>query len=148
MKFTNYEGKIIKMRKIDNSYVSTILHEALNWNPNLDEIITLCDVLRILDKANIGISRNEVRKAFNKYYHQELHGNKQSSLTWIYKEFGIKENVRVFTSQARLKHPLSHTEEGELGNPITFEAECGTNPHLEENRGLEPFYCKKLGGKY
>ena len=101
MKFTTYKEKILSMRKERKSYISTLLFEALKWNEHLDEIIVLCSVLNILDKAGLGVSRNEVRKAFNKYYRKEYHGDKQTSLNWMYKEFGIKAKTATFTSQIR-----------------------------------------------
>ena len=47
------ENRILKMRKENNSYVSTLLNEAIQWNSCLDEVVVLCDVLRILDQNNI-----------------------------------------------------------------------------------------------
>jgi hypothetical protein len=101
MEINSYEQKILNMRKKDNCFILTILNEAIKWNQGLDEIIILCDVLRILDKHNSVVSKNEVKRAFNKFYSKEFHGEKISYLNWIYKQFHIKENTRVFTSQVR-----------------------------------------------
>jgi hypothetical protein len=107
-----YELRIIRMRKEDNSYVSTILQEAVKWNNDLDEIVVLCSVLKILDKNNLAVSRNEVKTAFNKYYNIKFHGNKINYLNWIYKNYHIKSKTKVFTSQVRKNSPLPQFPEG------------------------------------
>lgn len=104
----NYEQKILQMRK-KNSFISTILKEVLTWEENLDEIIVLCDILRILDKSNIAVSRGEVRRAFNKFYNPECHADKVGYLNWIYREFHIKSKTLVFSSQARKNNPIPQT---------------------------------------
>lgn len=101
-----YQEKILKMRNENNSYVLTLLQEVISWNPFLDEIVCLCEVCSILDKHNLAVSRNEVKKAFNKYYSKEFHGDKISYLNWIYKNFRIKSKTKVFTSQVRKNNPL------------------------------------------
>lgn len=117
-----YEKRIVRMRKQDNSYITTIHAEALRWNPLLDEIVVLCDVLRILDKHNFGVSKNEVRSCFNRFYKKEFHGDKKSYLNWIYQEFKIKERTRTFTSQVRKKTPLTQTTDTKY-------------PHTQEKTG-------------
>jgi hypothetical protein len=109
MEINSYEQKILNMRKKDNCFILTILNEAIKWNPFLDKIIVLCDVLRILDKNNLAVSRNEVRKAFNKYYGRDYHFDKISYLNWIYKKFHIKENTRVFIPQVRKNNASPQT---------------------------------------
>jgi len=91
----SYEKKILDMRKIQNSYLITILREAVLWNPLLDEVIVLCDILRIFDKLGTGVSKNEVRTAFKKYYDPKFHGDKKSYLTWIYSQFHVKSGIVV-----------------------------------------------------
>jgi len=146
MKFINYEEKIANMRKKDNSYISTILNEAIKWNPYLDEIIVLCDILRILDKYNLGVSKNEVRKAFNKYYNKSEHGDKQSYLSWIYKTFGIKSKTKVFVSQIRKSKILNKPKPDLSQNIAILQTRKGINattPHdLNVNVGKLNYFPK------
>ena len=114
MKLTTYEEKIVNMRKKDNSYLITILNEALKWNNNLDEILVLCDILRILDKYQLGVSKNEVRNTFNKFYKKECHGDKRLYLSKIYKNYGIKNKIATFTPQVR-KTKKSNHQKDEVG---------------------------------
>lgn len=119
------EEKIVRMRKENNSYVLTLLQETISWNPMLDEIVCLCDVLRILDRRNLAVSRNEVKKAFNKFYSKENHGDKISYLNWVYSAFHIKANTKVFTSQIRKNIPL----------PQFSEPKTPLNSHENERLG-------------
>lgn len=139
----NYEQKILQMRKSNNSYVSTILKEAVIWKENLDEIIVLCDILRILDQNNVAVSRGEVRRAFNKYYKPELHSDKIGFLNWIYKEFHIKSKTLVFSSQVRKNNPV----------PQTCRGKSALNSHENKKTELVPtetpaqLELKQNGGK-
>lgn len=102
--------KIVEMRKA-GSYVLTIhdwLREFDNYSM-LDEQVVLCHICSVLNDANLAVSRNEVRKVFNKYYHKDWHGDKKSYLNWIYSEFKIKNNTRVYTPQVRKKIAIPQT---------------------------------------
>ena len=121
METNGYETRIVRMRKEDNSYVITNLQEAISWNLNLDEIVVLCDVLRILDEYNLGVSKNEVRTAFNRHYNKTFHGDKRSYLNWIFRGFKVKDRTRTFTSQVRKNTPLPQTSEGICGVSTTFQ---------------------------
>lgn len=124
----NYEEKILQMRTENKSYILTILKEAVLWKPNLDEIVVLCDILRILDENNIAVSRGEVRKAFNKFYNQEYHADKIGFLNWIYKEFRIKSKTLVFSSQVRKNNPV----------PQICKGKSALNSHEKEKVELVP----------
>lgn len=94
------DDTVIRMRK-ENAYIITILKWVVKQQPLLDEIVSLARVLSILDDAGMAISRTEVRTAFNSFYHKEFHGDKQSYLAWLYKEFHVKAGTKVHSSNYR-----------------------------------------------
>ena len=138
MEISLFEKRILRMRQEDNSYILTILEEALAWNLNLDEIVVLCSVLNILDKHNIAVSRNEVKKAFNKYYNKEFHGDKVSYLTWIYKTFHIKSQTKVFTSQVRKNNPLPQFSEPISASTLSINQEMGCDRDNTPSKVIQP----------
>lgn len=80
----NYiDSKIIKMRK-DNSYLKNILTWTSRELPNIDELICLCRVVRVLKENNFKIEVNEITNAFNKFYNRNFHENKSNYLTYLY----------------------------------------------------------------
>ena len=101
------DQRIVTMRK-EGGYILTIHKWLSAWDnfSQLDEQIVLCHICRILNNANLAISRNEVRKCFNKFYNIKYHGEKKSYLNWIYQEFKVKNRTRVFTPQVRKKSPI------------------------------------------
>ena len=141
---SNYiDETIISMRK-NNSYVRTILDYVVSQSPMLDEQVCLARVLNVLDKKNMAVSKNEVRRAFNKYYNQTFHGEKQGYLNWLYKTFHIKEGTLVNSSNIRSqptkKRAISQTRADNLGVSSAFNQRFDkrhTNTHLNEIRGLE-----------
>ena len=96
------DKKIIEMRK-DKARILTIHNWLMNWDnfKQLDEQITLAHILNILDRAQLAVSRKEVRTCFNKYYNKSYHGDKNGYLQWLYKIFNIKAGTIVESSQAR-----------------------------------------------
>ena len=110
---SSIDNKIIEMRK-NGCYVLTIHNWLIGWDnfKQLDEQVVLCHILNTLNNSNLAVSRNEVRKCFNKNYNKNYHSDKKSYLNWIYKNFQIKDRTRVMTSQVRKKTPLPQTWEG------------------------------------
>ena len=90
------DKQIVEMRK--KKYGLYRLHKWLSqWSSfsQLDEMITLANVLNILNKNNLAVSRNEVRNCFNRFYKREFHGDKKSYLAWLYNEFHVKKGAVV-----------------------------------------------------
>ena len=96
------------MRK-NQCRVPILLREAVKWEPNLDEIIVLCGVLGILQKHNLDVKKNEVKKAFLNYYKKEYHGTSQGYLFWIYKEFDVGKQSS-FSKGGKTKYPNPQRE--------------------------------------
>lgn len=114
-------NKILEMRN-GGARINTIHKWLICWDnfSQLDEIVCLSHILNILNKNNLAVSRNEVRTCFNKNYNKEFHGDKQSYLNWIYKNFSIKKGTLVETSQARdvvfEKRAVTQTTGGKSGS--------------------------------
>lgn len=110
---SSIDHQIIQMRK-GGAYILTIHKWLVGCDSfsQLDEQIVLCDICRILNDSNLAVSRNEVRKVFNKFYNKNFHGEKNSYLNWIYKEFKIKDQTRVFIPQVRKKQAIPQTLKG------------------------------------
>ena len=115
------DNQIVAMRK-NNSYISTIHKWVVQQLPMLDEQVCLARVLDVLDKNNLAVSQGEVRNAFNKFYHKDFHGDKQSYLAWMYKTFHVKAgtlvnsaNVRVEVSKKRAISPTTEAKDGSSG---------------------------------
>jgi hypothetical protein len=107
------DERIVQMRK-DGSYILTIHNWVRGYDNfnNLDEQVVLCYICNLLDKHNMAISRNEVRKCFNANYNKEFHFDKVGYLNWIYNNFKIRDKTRVHTSQIRKKTPIPQTSRG------------------------------------
>lgn len=96
----SYEQRIIQMRK-GGAGITVLTREIISFNSNLDEIVCLANVLRIINKNNLAVSQKEVRTAFNKFYNKSYHGDKISYLSWLYKTFHIKIGAVVQTYKSR-----------------------------------------------
>ena len=107
------DKRIVAMRK-EGAYILTIHTWLKGWDnfSQLDEQVVLCHICDVLNNHNLAVSRNEVRKCFNKYYSKDYHGDKLGYLGWIYKTFQIKDRTRVMTSQVRKKQPVPQTYRG------------------------------------
>jgi hypothetical protein len=146
-----YEKKIIKMRKENNSYIVNILEEAIKWNPNLDEIVVLASVLKILDKNSLAVSRKEVLTAFNRYYSREFHGDKDSYLAWLYKAFNVKSGTKVQTGKMRMVPskkvpPVVTTEEKRPINSLENKRVglgCDNMPLKVDTTSKPPLKCHR-----
>jgi len=146
--------KIVSMRK-SGSYISTIHKWLIGWDnfSQLDEIVCLCHVCRVLHEANLAVSRNETRKCFNAFYNQKYHGDKKGYLNWIYASFGIKDGARVFTSQVRKKSPIPQTPDTKSGSnshDFVSNGEICIKPHKtlvsQENTPVAPIPEGQLSG--
>ena len=108
IKFYTLQDKILNMRK-NKCRVPLLLKEAIKWEPNLDELIILCSVLGILQKHDLAVKKNEVKKAFLNYYKAEYHGTSQGYLFWIYKEFDVRKQSS-FSKGGKTKYPNPQRE--------------------------------------
>ena len=90
------DARIIEMRK-EKCRILTIHNWLIKWEnfEALDEQITLAHILNVLDKAQIAVSRKEVKTCFMKHYNKNFHGEKKSYLMWLYNEFNVKSGTIV-----------------------------------------------------
>ena len=86
------------MRK-NNCGVATLLKEGIKWQPDLDEVLVLRDVLRILSENNLDVKKSEIVKALNLYYNLKSHGNKNLLLEGLHRDFQIKQINRPIEKQ-------------------------------------------------
>ncbi len=105
--------KIVEMRK-KRCGLFVIFKWVEKWGDfqHLDEIVVLIHILNILNKANLAVSKNEVRNNFNRFYKKDCHGDKVSYLSWIYGQTQIKTGTIVKGSQIRNKRAIRQTSEG------------------------------------
>jgi len=85
------DKKIIEMRKQKQGLYR--IHKWLSqWSDfsQLDEMVVLAHILRVLDQKNMAVSRREVLNCFNKFYNEDYHLDKKGYLNWLYKEFNVK----------------------------------------------------------
>jgi len=75
------DRKIYEMRS-KNAFLITILNEIKSYSPNLDELILLKHICNLLDEHKIEYTKNEVRKAFNTFWNNQL-DNRKYYLSWI-----------------------------------------------------------------
>jgi len=123
---------VIKMRK-NNSLIITILKKYITYNPSLDELVCLRDILRILDKGNFAVSKKEILTGFNKYFKKEFHSTKKEYLSSIYSDFNIKRGTITKPSKYRAvvskKRAVVVTTEGLGGGRRQDFKGINTNPH-------------------
>lgn len=148
------EKAILRARKKDKSNLITLTKIECEYNPYLDEIVNLCGVLSVLDKHNLAVSKNEVRTAFNHFYNRDFHGDKKSYLTWIYRQFHVKEGTIVRTSNVRSqgskKRGLIANDSNKtdiLSKDKTKGDNIPTNPSLNQNMPLKPHIMGREGSK-
>jgi len=98
IKFYTLQEKLLDMRN-KNCSVPTLLKEAVRWSPNLDEIVTLRNVLRILSENNLPVKKSEIKKALNLYYNLKSHGNKNLVLDSLHRDFQLKQKNRPIEKQ-------------------------------------------------
>lgn len=122
------DAKIVEMRK-GRAGLYTISKWVSAWDnfKQLDEIIVLVHILNVLDENNLAVSKNEVRNNFNRFYKQEYHGDKQSYLSWIYRQCKIKDGTIVKGSQIRNKRLMPKTSEKNKARGVTFSQNTRVN---------------------
>ena len=98
IKFYTLQDKILNMRK-NNCGVATLLKEGIKWQPDLDEVLVLRDVLRILSENNLDVKKSEIVKALNLYYNLKSHGRKNLLLDGLHRDFQIKQINRPIEKQ-------------------------------------------------
>jgi len=122
------DSKIIEMRK-DRKGLFVIFRWVEKWGDfqHLDEIITLVHILNVLNRANLAVSKNEVRNNFNRFYKKDYHGDKKSYLSWIYGQTQIKSGTIVKGSQIRNKRPIRQTSEGKEATQSSILEKAGNS---------------------
>ena len=98
IKFYTLQEKLLDMRN-KNCSVPTLLKEGIKWQPDLDEVLVLRDVLRILSENNLPVEKSEIKKALNLYYNLKSHGNKVLLLDGLHRDFQIKQINRPIEKQ-------------------------------------------------
>ena len=135
--------KIVEMRN-EGAFVLTIHKWLCGWESFqvLDEQIVLCNICSVLNDSNLSISRNEVRKCFQKFYNKKFHGEARGYLFWIFKEFDIREKTRIFNQSSIKNKDFSIEKKPKEAHTIAFKSE------VMKGSGIIPFKQKQLQKDY
>jgi len=116
--------RIVEMKK-EKYGIGRIHNWLIGWDnfKQLDEIVVLCHICRVLFDNNVEMKNKEVENCFNKYYKQKLHGSAKYYLSEIKREFKLLSGMKYvkkanFSSDEKKNKPFSEDIKSKA-KPIT-----------------------------